>query len=75
MPYISLGPNTGAWAPESDFPGAIFLPPDSDELPPYGYEEYLPHSRIYVWHGDSVPEPYNPQGPLTPPQTYPQGGH
>jgi hypothetical protein len=72
-PYIQLGPNTGAWAPKSDFPGAIFMPPDSKELPPYGYDEYLPHSGIFVWHGDLVPEPYNPGGPTLPPQTSPAG--
>ncbi|MGB8209075.1 MAG: hypothetical protein WCF69_15975 [Mycobacterium sp.] len=72
-PYIQLGPNTGAWVPKSDFPGAIFMPPDSTELPPYGYDEYLPHSGIFVWHGDLVPEPYNPGGPGLPPQTHPAG--
>jgi hypothetical protein len=72
-PYIQLGPNTGAWVPKSAFPGAIFMPPDSTELPPYGYDEYLPHSGIFVWHGDLVPEPYNQGGSNLPPQTYPSG--
>jgi len=26
-----------------------------------------------MWHDDMVPEPYNPKGPLLPPQTTPQG--
>ena len=75
-PYISLGPNTGAWAPKSDFPGAKIYTPGSTELPPYGWEEWMPGSGIFMWHGDLVPEPYNAYGPLGPPtQTYPQGGH
>jgi len=73
VPYTQLGPNTGVWVPKDDFPGAYFLPPDSTELPPYGYEEYLPHSGIFVWHSDLVPEPYNPNRPLLPPQTAPAG--
>ena len=74
-PYISLGPNTGAWAPKSDFPGAKIYPPGSTALPPYGWEEWMPGSGIYMWHGDLVPEPYNPYGPLGPStETYPQGG-
>ena len=72
-PYIQLGPNTGAWVPKSDFPGAIIMPPGSRELPPYGYDEYLPGSGIFVWHGDLVPEPYNPSGPALPPPTHPAG--
>jgi len=70
-PYISLGPGTGAWAPRSDFPGAKIYSPGSTELPPYGWEEWMPGSGIYMWHGDLIPEPL--QGPST--QTYPQGGH
>jgi hypothetical protein len=73
VPYIELGPNTGVWVPKDDFPGAHFLPPGSKELPPYGYDEYLPGSGIFVWHGDLVPEPYNPNGSLLPPQTAPSG--
>jgi hypothetical protein len=72
-PYIQLGPNTGVWVPKSDFPGAIFMPPGSQELPPYGYDEYLPHSGIFVWHGDLVPEPYNPSGGASPAPTHPAG--
>jgi hypothetical protein len=72
-PYIQLGPNTGVWVPKSDFPGAIFMPPGSQELPPYGYDEYLPHSGIFVWHGDLVPEPYNPSGGALPAPTHPAG--
>ena len=45
-------------------------------LPPYGWEEWLPGSGIYMWHGDLIPEPYNAYGSLgSPTQTYPQGGH
>lgn len=75
-PYVELAPNTGIWVPESDFPGAKFYPPGvtPNPLPPYGYEEWLPGSGIYMWHGDLISEPYNPSGPLNPPQTYPQGG-
>jgi hypothetical protein len=73
-PYIELAPNTGVWVPQSDFPGAKFYPPGSDPQPPYGYEEWLPGSGIYMWHGDLTPEPYRPYGPLGPP-TVPQGGH
>jgi hypothetical protein len=74
-PYISLGPNTGAWVPKSEFPGAKFYPPDcTTELPPYGYEEWLPHSGIFMWHGDLVNDPYPPRGPSQQPApTYPQG--
>ena len=72
-PYLQLGPNTGVWVPKSDFPGAIFMPPGSAELPPYGYDEYLPHSGIFVWHGDLVPEPYNPSGGALPAPTHPAG--
>ncbi|ORX13078.1 type VII secretion target [Mycobacterium xenopi] len=71
-PYIELGPNSGVWVPKSDFPGAKFYPPDSSELPPYGWEEYLPHSGIFIWHGDLVPEPLQPPG-SAPPQTLPAG--
>ncbi len=70
--YIELGPHTGVWAPQSDFPGAKIYPPGSDALPPYGYDEWIPGSGIYLWHGDMVPEPYNPRAPLVPPQTFPQ---
>jgi hypothetical protein len=74
VPYIQLGPQSGVWVPKSDFPGAVILPQGSSELPPYGYDEYLPGSGIFVWHGDLVPEPYNPRGPLGPPtQTFPSG--
>lgn len=73
--YIELRPNSGVWVPQSAFPGAKFYPPGvtPDPLPPYGYDEWLPGSGIYVWHGDLVPEPYKPYGPLGPP-TYPSGG-
>ncbi|MCA2304810.1 nitrate- and nitrite sensing domain-containing protein [Mycobacterium intracellulare] len=73
-PYIELAPNSGVWVPKSAFPGAKIYPPGSGALPPYGWEEYLPGSGIYVWHGDLTPEPYRPFGPLGPP-TVPQGGH
>ena len=73
VPWIELGPNTGVWAPQSDFPGAVILPRGSKDLPPYGYDEYLPGSGIFVWHGDLLPEPYNPKGPPLPPQTSPAG--
>jgi hypothetical protein len=73
VPYIQLGPDTGAWAPKSDFPGAYLLPPGSAEHPPYGYEEYLPGSGIFMWHSDLLPELYNPNGPPPPPQTFPRG--
>lgn len=77
-PYVELAPNTGIWVPRSDFPGAKFYPPGvtPDPLPPYGYDEWLRWSGIYMWHGDLTPEPYNPSGPLGPPiQTFPQRGH
>ncbi|MDO2354357.1 hypothetical protein [Mycobacterium avium] len=73
-PFIELGPNSGVWVPQSAFPGAKFYPPGSSELPPYGWEEYVPGSGIFVWHGDLIPEPYKPYGPAGPP-TIPQGGH
>ena len=77
-PYVELAPNTGVWVPQSDFPGAKMYPPGStpNPLPPYGWEEWMPGSGIFMWHGDLIPEPYNPYGPLGPAtQTYPQGGH
>jgi hypothetical protein len=70
-PYIELGPNTGVWAPKSDFPGAKFYPPGSSELPPYGWEEYLPGSGIFLWHGDLKAEPFEPGGSGG--ATYPAG--
>lgn len=74
-PYIQLGPNSGVWVPQSAFPGAKVYPPGwAGDKPPYGWDEYLPGSGIFLWHGDLVPEPYKPYGPLGPP-TYPQGGH
>ena len=73
-PYIELGPNTGVWAPRSDFPGAKFYPPGSTEKPPYGWEEFLPDSGIYLWHGDLLPEPADPRQNRDP-GTYPQSGH
>ena len=74
VPYIELGPKTGVWAPQSDFPGSVVIPPgSSNALPPYGYDEWIPGSGIFMWHGDLVPEPYNPRGSLLPPQTTPQG--
>lgn len=75
-PYVELAPNSGVWVPQSDFPGAKLYPPGSNPRPPYGWEEWLPGSGIYMWHGDLTPEPYNASGPLGPPtQTFPQGGH
>ena len=73
--YVELAPNTGIWVPQSDFPGAHYYPPGvtPNPLPPYGYSEWLPGSGIYLWHGDMVPEPYNSNGSLLPPQTTPQG--
>jgi len=73
VPYMELGPNTGVWVPKSDLPGALFFPPGSKELSPYGYEEYLPGSGIFLWHGDLLPEQFAPNRPLLPPQTTPQG--
>lgn len=73
-PYIELGPNSGVWVPQSAFPGAKVYPPGASTLPPYGWDEYVPGSGIFLWHGDLVPEPYKPYGPLGPP-TLPQGGH
>lgn len=69
-PYIELGPGTGVWAPKSDFPGAKFYPPGSSALPPYGWEEYLPGSGIFLWHGDLKAEPLQPGGGGA---TYPMG--
>lgn len=73
-PYIELGPGTGVWAPRSDFPGAKFYPPGSTEKPPYGWQEFLPGSGIYLWHGDLLPEPNDPRQHRDP-GTYPQSGH
>lgn len=73
-PYIELGPNTGVWVPRSDFPGAKFYAPGSSERPPYGWEEFLPGSGIYLWHGDLIPEPHSPYHNPDP-GTYPQSGH
>lgn len=72
-PWIELGPNTGVYVPKSEFPGAVIIPPGSSALPPYGYDEYVPGSGIFVWHGDMIPEPYNPRVPLLPAQTSPAG--
>lgn len=73
-PYIQLGPNSGVWVPQSAFPGAKVYPPGwAGDLPPYGWEEYVPGSGVFVWHGDLIPEPYKPYGPAGPP-TIPQGG-
>jgi hypothetical protein len=75
IPYIELSPDSGVWAPQSDFPGAKLYAPGvtPNPLPPYGYDEWMPGSGIYLWHGDMVPEPLNPRGSLLPPQTTPQG--
>ena len=49
VPYIELGPKTGVWAPQSDFPGSVVIPPgSSNALPPYGYDEWIPGSGIFV---------------------------
>lgn len=72
-PYIELSPNSGIWVPKSDFPGAKFYPPGSQELPPYGWDEYVPGSGIFLWHNDTIPEPYHPHPSSLPPATYPQG--
>jgi hypothetical protein len=72
-PYFQLGPNSGVWVPQSAFPGAKVYPPGwSGDPPPYGWDEYLPGSGIFLWHGDLTPEPYRPYGPLGPP-TLPSG--
>ncbi|WP_239657268.1 hypothetical protein [Mycobacterium riyadhense] len=73
-PYIELGPNSGVWVPQSAFPGAKIYPPGDGGMAPYGWDEYLPGSGIFLWHGELVPEPYKPYGPLGP-ATLPQGGH
>lgn len=74
--FVELVPNSGVWVPQSAFPGARIYPPGSTGiLPPYGWEEYLPGSMIYVWHGDFIPEPWNSYGPFGPPPVTPQGGH
>ncbi|KEF94916.1 hypothetical protein K883_05340 [Mycobacterium sp. TKK-01-0059] len=71
--YVELSPKSGVWVPQSDFPGAKMYSPGvtPNPLPPYGYDEWLPGSGIYLWHGDMVPEPYNPHSML-PGQTTPQ---
>lgn len=69
-PYIELGPNTGVWAPQSDFPGAKFYAPGTSDKPPFGWDEFLPGSGIYLWHGDLVREPNSPHS--ADPGTYPQ---
>lgn len=62
IPYVELTPKSGVWVPQSDFPGAKMYSPGvtPNPLPPYGYDEWLPGSGIYLWHGDMIPEPYNP---------------
>lgn len=73
-PYIELYPKSGVWVPQSDFPGAKIYPPGwQGDKPPYGWDEYVPGSGIYLWHNDVIPEPYNPRGTPSPPPTYPQG--
>jgi hypothetical protein len=69
-PFIELGPNTGVWAPQSDFPGAKFYAPGSSDKPPFGWDEFLPGSGIYLWHGDLMREPNSPHS--ADPGTYPQ---
>ncbi len=71
--YIELSPNSGVWVPQSALPGAKVYSPGGGSLPPYGWDEYLPGSGIYLPHAELMPEPYKPYGPLGPP-TYPQGG-
>ena len=72
-----LGPNTGAWVPQSDFPGAKIYPPGSTVIlrrtagrsacPAQGFL-----CGTAIWCLSRI----NPYGPLGPPtQTYPQGGH
>jgi Excreted virulence factor EspC, type VII ESX diderm len=58
--WIEMGPHTGVWVPDTDFPGAKFYPPGSNALPPAGWDEYLPGSGIFLWHGDLKPEPLQP---------------
>lgn len=74
-PYIELHPNSGVWVPQSDFPGAKVYPPGwHGDRPPYGWDEYLPGSGIFLWHNDVVPEPYHQRAPTPlPPTTTPQG--
>lgn len=75
--WVELAPNSGVWVPSSDFPGSQIMPRGwQGDLPPYGWEEYLPGSGIYLWHSDLLPGTYQPPGGSTlPPATYPQGGH
>lgn len=58
IPYVELAPNTGAWVLQLDFPGSKLVLPAS--LGPCGFEQYSPGSEIWVWHGDLIPEPYDP---------------
>ncbi|WP_179295707.1 hypothetical protein [Mycobacterium avium] len=75
-PYIELAPNSGVWVPKSDFPGAKFYPPGGHgELPPYGWDEYIPGSGIYLWQQDLLPGTYHSGANDLPPATHPQGGH
>lgn len=74
-PYVELAPNSGVWVPQSDFPGAKIYPRGwHGDLPPYGWEEYLPGSGIYLWHKDLLPSTYQPGGGSLPPATYPHSG-
>ena len=75
--WVELAPNSGVWVPSSDFPGSQIMPRGwQGDLPPYGWEEYLPGSGIYMWHSDLLPGTYQPPGGSSlPPATYPQGGH
>jgi len=61
VPWVELGKGSGAWVPQSDFPKAQFLPPDA--LGQYGYEEYLPHTGIWLPSKDLKVDPFDPTPP------------
>lgn len=62
VPWVELGQGSGCWAPQSDFPKAQFLPPGA--LGQYGWEEYLPHSGIWLPSTELKPDPMDPTPPI-----------
>ncbi|KIU14605.1 MULTISPECIES: PPE domain-containing protein [Mycolicibacterium] len=61
VPWVELGKGSGAWVPQSAFPKAQFLPPGA--LGQYGWDEYLPHSGIWLPSKDLKIDPLDPSPP------------
>ena len=72
-PYIQLGPNTGAWVPKSDSRARSLCLRTPRSSRPMGMTSLLPHSGIFVWHGELVPEPLQPGRPGLAAETHPAG--